>query len=76
MKPETLDVRGLNCPLPVLRSRKAMRGLAPGALLMVEATDPLSVIDLPNWAREDGHRLVEYRGENGVHFFLLQRGEG
>lgn len=74
MTEEVLDLRGLNCPLPVLRSRKAMRGLKPGDRLLVETTDPLSVIDLPNWAREDGHRLVEYRPGAGVHAFLFERG--
>lgn len=69
-----LDLRGLNCPLPVLRTRKAMRAMHPGERLLVEATDPLSVIDLPNWAREDGHAMVEYRSDGGVHFFLIERG--
>lgn len=70
-----LDLRGLNCPMPVLKTRKAIRAMAPRAQLLVETTDPLSVIDLPNYCREDGHVLLDYTEEGGVHAFLIERGE-
>ena len=52
-----LDLRGLKCPLPVLRTRKALRALVPGQALSVTCTDPLAMIDIPNLAREEGARL-------------------
>ncbi len=70
MSRNILDLRGLNCPMPVLKTRKAIR-----AKLLVETTDPLSVIDLPNYCREDGHALLDYSEENGVHAFLIERGD-
>lgn len=75
MSRSTLDLRGLNCPMPVLKTRKAIRAMAPRAQLLVESTDPLSVIDLPNYCREDGHTLLDYSEENGVHAFLIERGD-
>lgn len=53
-----LDVRGLNCPLPVLKARKALTGMAPGAELVVQTTDPLAAIDIPAFCNEAGHELV------------------
>lgn len=52
-----LDLRGLKCPLPVLKTRKALERAAPGAMLVVETTDPLAAIDLPNLLRETGDLL-------------------
>ena len=48
---------GLKCPLPVLRTRKALRGLAAGQTLVVTCTDPLAALDIPNLVREEGARL-------------------
>lgn len=58
MTVETLDLTGLKCPLPVLRTRKALRALAPGSSLEVIATDPMSAIDIPNLVRETGDALL------------------
>lgn len=56
--PETeLDLRGLKCPLPALRTRKALARLAPGDVLVVTCTDPLAAIDIPNLVRETGDRV-------------------
>lgn len=52
-----LDLSGLKCPLPVLRTRKALRRLAAGRTLVVTCTDPLAMIDIPNLVREEGARL-------------------
>ncbi|MEM8811903.1 MAG: sulfurtransferase TusA family protein [Pseudomonadota bacterium] len=69
-----LDVRGLICPLPVLKAKKAMRGLKSGSRLRVEATDPLAVVDIPHFCQEDGHILLEQGEADGVHVFLIERG--
>lgn len=53
-----LDARGLICPLPVLKARKRLSALAPGAVLKVVADDPASVIDMPHYCAESGHRLI------------------
>ncbi|CAM5769390.1 hypothetical protein LMIY3S_02821 [Labrys miyagiensis] len=50
-----LDLRGLKCPLPVLRAQKELARLRPGDLLVLECTDPMAAIDLPNLARETGN---------------------
>jgi len=69
-----LDLVGLNCPLPVLKSRRALAGMAPGARLEVTASDPMSEIDIPHMCAEDGHRLVEQRREGASAVFLIERG--
>lgn len=71
---ETLDARGLACPLPVLKARKALQRLAPGARLLVEATDPMAAIDIPHFCEESGHRLVEQETRGEVLRFLIERG--
>ena len=74
MDEDILDLKGLKCPLPVLKTRKAMRGLHAGTRLWVETTDPLAVVDMPNYCREDGHQLVETAEGDGFHRFLIERG--
>jgi tRNA 2-thiouridine synthesizing protein A len=75
MSETILDVQGLNCPLPVLKANKALRGLAPGARLTVLATDPASVKDFQAFSRETGHALVAFSEANGVYRFVLRRRE-
>ena len=53
-----LDLSGLKCPLPVLRTRKALRGLGAGRILVVTCTDPMAMIDIPNLVRQEGARLA------------------
>lgn len=69
------DLKGLNCPLPVLKARKRLAGLQPGAKLWLETTDPLAVIDIPAFCTESGHRLIETQTVEGGHRFLVERGE-
>lgn len=71
---ETYDLRGLNCPLPVLKTQKRLRSMAVGEELWVETSDPLAVIDIPNFVREKGHKLITSQAIDGGHRFLLQRG--
>ncbi|AMB43936.1 MULTISPECIES: sulfurtransferase TusA family protein [Methylobacteriaceae] len=69
-----LDLSGLKCPLPALRTRKALRALAPGACLAVTATDPLAGIDIPNVVREEGAALEAMERRGPAARFLIRRG--
>ena len=67
------DLKGLKCPLPVLKTRRRMADLAAGTELAIETTDPLAVIDIPHFCHEDGHVLAaSERGEAG-HRFLIRK---
>lgn len=67
------DLRGLKCPLPVLKTRNRLEKMASGALLWVEATDPLSGIDVPHFCAQEGHTLVAQEREATLHRFLIRR---
>lgn len=69
-----LDVKGYNCPLPILKTKKQLVTLPEGALLRVEATDPHAVIDFTAFCDKTDHELVEHSEAEGVHTFLLRRG--
>ncbi|WP_432286661.1 sulfurtransferase TusA family protein [Aminobacter sp. BA135] len=71
---EIYDLRGLNCPLPVLKAKRRLADMSPGELLWLETTDPLAVIDIPAFCQEAGHRLVETTPVAGGHRFLVERG--
>ena len=71
---EVYDLRGLNCPLPVLRARKRLAAMAKGERLWVETTDPLAVIDIPAFCTEERHLLLETETVTGGHRFLIARG--
>ena len=68
-----LDLTGLKCPLPALKTRKALRGLAAGDVVVVECTDPLSVVDIPNLARETGDTLEAQEESDGVLRFRIRK---
>jgi tRNA 2-thiouridine synthesizing protein A len=71
----TIDLRGLKCPLPALRTRKALSNLRGGTVLVVECTDPLAMIDIPNLIRETGDILEENtRGKDVLTFRIRKRG--
>jgi tRNA 2-thiouridine synthesizing protein A len=72
MADQTLDAKGLNCPLPILRAKKALSTMAPGATLEVLATDPGAVKDFQAFARTTGHELVESTTEGNVFRFVLK----
>ncbi|WP_338331240.1 sulfurtransferase TusA family protein [Acetobacter sp. LMG 32666] len=73
MTDTVLDVRGLNCPLPVLKANRVLRGLPGGARLRVLATDRASVSDFQVFCRETGHALVSFADENGIFSFTIKR---
>lgn len=68
-----LDLKGLSCPLPIVKTAKALRDLRPGELVEVLATDPGSVPDFTAWARSTGNELVERTEEGGVYRFVLRK---
>jgi len=71
MATTNLDLAGLNCPLPALKTRKALKKLAPGDQLRVHCTDPLAAIDIPNLIRETGYRVaIVERAERGIVFLI------
>ncbi len=70
----TYDLRGLKCPLPVLKTKKRLASLPPGATLCVETTDPLAVIDIPHFCNESGHILIETVSTAGGHRFVIRKG--
>ncbi|SOD90082.1 sulfurtransferase TusA family protein [Caenispirillum bisanense] len=67
-----LDVRGLQCPLPILRAKKALNGMASGAMLEVQATDPGAVADFQSFCRQTGHILREQTETDGVYVFRIE----
>lgn len=74
MRHRDLDLRGLKCPLPVLRTAKALRDLPPGEGLAVRCTDPMAAIDIPNLLRERGDHLDRMIREGGMLTFEIRRG--
>lgn len=68
------DLRGLNCPMPVLKIRKRLSETEPGAILVAETTDALAVIDIPHFCREYGHELIACDRVEGGHRFTIRNG--
>jgi tRNA 2-thiouridine synthesizing protein A len=68
-----LDVRGLNCPLPILRAKKALAAMASGQVLRVQATDPGSVRDFQAFAKQTGNELLSHSTLDDVFVFLLKK---
>lgn len=69
-----LDLRGLKCPLPALRTRKALRALAAGDEMIVLCTDPLAVIDIPHLLTQQGDILLAQAREGDVLTFRIRKG--
>ena len=72
MADQTLDTKGMNCPLPILKARKALKGMATGETLQVLATDPGSVKDFAAFCRATGNQLVDSGEADGVYTFLIK----
>ena len=70
---ERLDARGMNCPLPILRTRKAINQLAIGEVLEVTATDPGSVKDMASFCSQTGNRLVSSNEADNCFIFLVEK---
>ena len=70
---QTLDCKGLNCPLPVLKTKKAIDGMIVGQVLEMVSTDPGSIPDMKAWSKKTGHQLLESRMENGLYWFYIRK---
>ncbi|MBI3453965.1 MAG: sulfurtransferase TusA family protein [Rhodospirillales bacterium] len=71
--PDVLDLRGMTCPLPVLRTKKAIRNMRPGATFTVLATDSGAVRDLQGFCRSTGNQLVRWHEDGGVYSFTIRK---
>ncbi|MGQ0662844.1 MAG: sulfurtransferase TusA family protein [Pseudomonadota bacterium] len=70
----TLDTKGLNCPLPVLRAKKAIKDLPTGSVLQILSTDPGSIKDFEAYCRSTGNQLLDSKQEGGVYIFNIRKG--
>ncbi len=68
-----VDARGLNCPLPILRTKKALNDMVSGQVLRILATDPAAVRDFQAFAKQTGHELLHHVERDGAFTFLLRR---
>ncbi|HEX9375161.1 MAG TPA: sulfurtransferase TusA family protein [Actinomycetota bacterium] len=73
MATQTLDVRGVACPMPIVRTSQAIKTLDPGDTLEVLATDRGSVTDVPSWCTTTGNELVEQSEDGGVFRFVVRK---
>ncbi len=71
---QVLDTKGLSCPMPLLKTKKAINALTSGQILEVMGTDPGSKNDLPNWCDRSGHAFLGDKEENGFFRFFIQKG--
>jgi tRNA 2-thiouridine synthesizing protein A len=73
MADKVLDAKGLNCPLPILKAKKALKDLDAGQTLQVLSTDPGSVADFEAFTRTTGNKLLEHSESGGVYDFLIEK---
>ena len=73
MADKVLDAKGLNCPLPILKAKKALKDMETGHILQVLSTDPGSIADFQAFCRTTGNELVEHSEEGGVYDFLIRK---
>jgi len=73
MTEKTINLRGLKCPLPALRTRKALKAMAGGEVILVECTDPLAAIDIPNLVNQTGDVLEGTERADGVLRFRIRK---
>ena len=73
MADQVLDAKGLNCPLPILKAKKALKSLESGNTLEILSTDPGSVADFAAFCRTTGNELVEQSEEGGVWTYLIRK---
>ncbi len=70
---QTLDARGLNCPMPILKTKKVLNTMSAGEILQVITTDPGSVKDIDSFCRQTGNDLVSSQEENSKHIFVIRK---
>lgn len=71
---EVYDLRGLKCPLPVLKTRRRLKTIRSGEDLVIETSDPLAGIDIPHFCREEGHELLQSQKTADGHRFCIRKG--
>lgn len=71
---QSLDTKGLSCPMPLLKTKKAIEQIASGEILEVLGTDPGSKNDLPNWCQRSGHTFLGNKEAGGIFTFFIQKG--
>ncbi|UXY15931.1 sulfurtransferase TusA family protein [Chitiniphilus purpureus] len=69
----TIDLSGLNCPLPILRTKKALAGLQAGQIVAVTCTDPATPTDFAAFCRQTGHELLQSQATDGQFHFLIRK---
>ncbi|GGD22520.1 sulfurtransferase TusA family protein [Sinisalibacter lacisalsi] len=72
MADQVLDAKGLNCPLPILKTKKAIKGMASGQVLQVMATDPGSIADMTAFCNQTGNELMSQSNEGDVYTFEIK----
>ena len=73
MADQTLDAKGLNCPLPIIKAKKALKGMSSGQVLEVQSTDPGSVADFAAFCNQTGNELLSSTSDDGVYKFEIRR---
>lgn len=73
MADQTLDAKGLNCPLPIIKAKKTLKGMAPGEVLAIESTDPGSVADFAAFCRQTGNELVSSDQAGDIYNFEIKK---
>ena len=68
-----INCEGLNCPLPILKTKKAIDGMLSGQILKMTSTDPGSVSDMDSWTKRTGNNLVSHAEDSGVHTFIIKK---
>ncbi|HEX5863124.1 MAG TPA: sulfurtransferase TusA family protein [Casimicrobiaceae bacterium] len=68
-----VDARGLNCPLPILRTKKALNDMKSGQVVRILATDPAALRDFQAFAKQTGNELLQHAEKDGVYSFLMRR---
>lgn len=70
---ETIDARGLLCPLPVLKLRKRLKALTTGQCILLLADDPAAVVDVPHFCAESGHELIEVGARDAAQTYMVKK---
>ncbi|MBA2175007.1 sulfurtransferase TusA family protein [Halobacillus locisalis] len=71
---KVLDAKGLACPMPIVKTKKAIKDVESGEVLEIHATDQGAKSDLTAWAKSGGHELLQHEEDNGVFKFWIQKG--
>lgn len=73
MADQTLDAKGLNCPLPIIKAKKALKGMSPGQVLAIESTDPGSIADFAAFCRQTGNELLSSEQSGDIYNFEIKK---